>query len=101
MDDSNYSVIDASNVNNGHQQHMLRQPSPNPFSSNKLMQIAPNAYGKLHVIIELMAHRVQEKQRLLRTQVVECFFHWIEKISIVHVVQHCLSASNVQIASAA
>ena len=96
-------------ADNGRQQHRLRQPSPDPFSSNKLMQIAPNAHGKLRAIIELMALRVREKQRLLRAQVVERFFHWIEKISVVHVVQHCvmheqrssLSASNVQIASAA
>ena len=56
---------------NGRQQYRLRQPSPDPFSSNKLMQIAPNAHGKLHAIIELMALRVREKQRLLRTQVME------------------------------
>ena len=106
---SSYSVIDAFGDNNGHQQHGLRQSSPDPFSSNKLIQIAPNAHGKLRAIIELMALRVREKQRLLRAQVVERFFHWIEKISVVHVVQHCvmherqssLSASNVQIASAA
>ena len=58
-------------ADNGCQQHRLRQPSPDPFSSNKLMQIAPNAHGKLHAIIELMALRVREKQRLLRAQVME------------------------------
>ena len=35
------------------------------------MQIAPNAHGKLRAIIELMALRVREKQRLLRAQAVE------------------------------
>ena len=35
------------------------------------MQITPNAHGRLHAIIELMALRVREKQRLLRAQVVE------------------------------
>ena len=42
-------------ADNGRQQHRLRQPSPDPFSSNKLMQIAPNAHGKRRVITELMA----------------------------------------------
>ena len=58
-------------ADNGRQQHRLRQPSSDPFSSNKLMQIAPNAHGKLRAIIELMALRVREKQCLLCTKVME------------------------------
>ncbi|OCB89229.1 SNF2-family ATP dependent chromatin remodeling factor snf21 [Sanghuangporus baumii] len=44
-------------------------------SPNKLMEIAPNAHGKLRAIIELKALRVREKQRILRAQVVERLNH--------------------------
>ncbi|EJD04470.1 SNF2-family ATP dependent chromatin remodeling factor snf21 [Fomitiporia mediterranea MF3/22] len=44
-------------------------------STNKLMQLSRHAHGKLKALIELKALRVREKQRTLRSQVVERLNH--------------------------
>ena len=74
LDSLSFSTSDADKENKeseGAEQELVA----GSFSSNKLMQIAPNAHGKLRAIIELKALRVREKQRLLRAQVVERLNH--------------------------